>query len=88
MMFSPCDHDVDEKRIPRTVPGGPVDERSRRDPTVDITSRSARSILTREYALTCDDVTRPQFPQALLQRLIHLKTRPVLIDPVDERNIR
>jgi len=47
-----------------------------------------RSVLNPFTPLTCDDVRRPQFPQALLLRRIHFIRRPVLIEAGDERTER
>ncbi len=88
MTITPCAPAVDRTGMQRAVLGEPVDERLRTVRAVDAAVRRPRSVLTLDQALTCDDAVRPQFPQALLQRRIHLKRRPVLVDPGDERNIR
>lgn len=88
MIDQACGPTVDRTRTGRHLPGTPVDDEATRAGTVDGNLRRPRSVLTLIRPLTCDDVVRPQFPQALLLRRIHLKGRPVLVHPVDERNIR
>jgi hypothetical protein len=75
---------VDSRRTDERRSGTAVEHGSWDVPTVDEWARRPRSVLTPTMALTCDDVRRPQFPQALLLRRILFYEGQTFIEAVDD----
>ena len=77
---------VDSRGTRGARTGTPVDERLVTSPSVDEQARRPRSVLTPTMPLTCDDVRRPQFPQALLlPRVLSFEGQSFIESVDDER---
>ena len=77
---------VDSRGTREARTGTPVDDRRPAGPAVDEDGRRPRSVLSLTRPLTCDDVRRPQFPQALLlPRVLSFEGQSFIESVDDER---